>query len=119
MAKGRRVPLELLREGRLEEAVAAYRDLWKKDPKEQAVAEGRINSLGYTFLRKRSPTRRSSSSNSTSSASRIPGMPMTASARAYAALGKTDLAIKSYERSLDLNPGSAGGRTMLDKLKKK
>jgi tetratricopeptide (TPR) repeat protein len=119
MTEDERVPLELLREGRLEEAAAAYRDLWKKDPKDEAVAEGRINGLGYAFLAENKPgaavvlfelnvERFPDSWNAHDSLG-----------EGYAALGKKDLAVKSYERSLALNPGSAGGRAMLEKLKKK
>jgi predicted negative regulator of RcsB-dependent stress response len=36
---------------------------------------------------------------------------------AYAAGGKTDLAIKAYERSLELNPANTGGAEALKKLR--
>jgi tetratricopeptide (TPR) repeat protein len=36
---------------------------------------------------------------------------------AYTADGKTDLAIQSYERSLELNPASTGGAEALKKLR--
>jgi len=118
LAEGVEVPFELLREGRLEEAAAGYRDLWKKDPKDPAVEEGRINTLGYTFLRDNKPA-----AAVTLFEFNVERFPDSWNAHdslgeGYAALGKTDLAVKSYERSLELNPGNANGRTMLEKLKK-
>jgi CubicO group peptidase (beta-lactamase class C family) len=119
MAEDERAPLELLREGRLEEAAAAYRDLWKKDSKEEAVAEVRINTLGYAFLAEKKPD--AAVALFKFNVERFPDSwnAHDSLAEGLAALGKTDLAIKSYERSLELNPGSAGGRAMLEKLKKK
>lgn len=118
MAEGEEIPLEALRRGSPEEAAAGYRALSKKDPKDPALEEGRINTLGYTFLRdgqaeaalvlfEFNVERFSDSWNAHDSLG-----------EAYAALGRTDLAIKSYERSLELNPGNAGGRKMLEKLRK-
>ncbi len=119
MGEDERTPQELLREGRLEEAVAAYRDLWKKDPKNPAVEEGRINSLGYAFLAEKKPE--AAVALFEFNVERFPDSwnAHDSLGEGYAALGKTDLAIKSYERSLELNPSSAAGRAMLEKLKKK
>jgi len=118
MAEGERLPLEALMQGALEEAAGGYRDLWKKDPKDPAVEEGRINTLGYTLLR------------DDKAAQAVVLFELNAEhypdswnvhdslGEGYAALGKTELAIKSYERSLVLNPGNANGRATLAKLKK-
>ncbi len=118
MGEDERVPLELLQGGRLDEAAAAYRDLWKKDPKDPAVEEGRINSLGYDFLRGNKPA--AAVVLFEFNVERFPDSwnAHDSLGEGYAALGKTDLAVKSYERSLELNPGNANGRTMLAKLKK-
>jgi CubicO group peptidase (beta-lactamase class C family) len=118
LGEGVKVPFELLEEGRLEEAAAGYRDLWTKDPKDPAVEEGRINSLGYTFLRDGKPA-----AAVVLFELNVEHFPDSwnvhdSLGEGYAALGKTDLAVKSYERSLALNPDNAGGRKMLEKLKK-
>jgi CubicO group peptidase (beta-lactamase class C family) len=118
LAEGESVPVELLREGRLAEAAAAYRGLWGKDPKDPVLEEGRINTLGYDFLR-----------NGQAAAAVVlfeinaEHYPQSWNAHdslgeGYAALGRTADAIKSYERSLGLNPQSAGGRAALERLKK-
>jgi len=118
MAEGEFAPIEFLREGHLAEAAAGYRALWDKDPKDPALEEGRINTLGYDFLR------------AGQAAAAVVLFEINAAhypaswnvhdslGEGYAALGRTAEAIKSYERSLALNPQSAGGRAALEKLKK-
>jgi len=118
MAGEDREPIELLREGRLEEAAAAYRDLSKKAPGHPAVGEGRINTLGYAFLGENKPE--AAVVLFELNAERFPDSwnAHDSLGEGYAALGRTALAIKSYERSLELNPGNAAGRAMLEKLRK-
>ena len=118
LAEGEKVPLELLQEGRLEEAAAGYRDLWKKDPKDPAVEEGRINTLGYTLLRDKEAAAAVVLFDLNVEHYPDSWNVYDSLGEGYAALGKTDLAIKSYERSLQLNPDNAAGRAMLEKLKK-
>ena len=119
MGEGEFAPIELLRERRLDDAAAAYRALWDKDPKDPVFEEGRINTLGYDFLR-----------NGQAAAAvvlfelNVAHFPMSwnvhdSLGEGYAALGRKAEAIKSYERSLELNPQSAGGRAALEKLKEK
>jgi Flp pilus assembly protein TadD len=38
---------------------------------------------------------------------------------AYAAAGDTDAAVRSYRRSLELNPGNENAKKMLEKLTKR
>jgi tetratricopeptide (TPR) repeat protein len=119
MGEDEREPLELLQEGRLDEAVAAYRDLWKKDPKHPAVAEERINSLGYDLLGEKK-----SAAAVVLFEFNVERFPDSWNAHdslgeGLAALGRKAEAIKSYERSLALNPSSAGGRAALEKLRNK
>ncbi len=118
LEEGVKVPFELLQEGRLEEAVAGYRDLWTKDPKDQAVAEGRINNMGYALLGENKAA--AAVALFEFNVERFPDSwnAHDSLGEGYAALGKTDLAIRSYEKSLALNPDNAGGRKMLEKLKK-
>ncbi len=98
--------------------MTGYRDLWTKDPKDPAVEEGRINALGYTLLRSGKPA--AAVVLFEFNVERFPDSwnAHDSLGEGYAALGKTDLAVRSYERSLDLNPGNANGRTMLNRLKK-
>ena len=50
MAGDERVPSELLQDGRLEEAAAAYRALQAARPADPGLEEGRLNLIGYGFL---------------------------------------------------------------------
>ncbi|HMA55099.1 MAG TPA: serine hydrolase, partial [Acidobacteriota bacterium] len=118
MAEGEFAPIELLREGRWAEAAAGYRALRDKDPKDPALEEGRINSLGYAFLRENKPA--AAVVLFELNAAHYPGSwnVHDSLGEGYAALGRKAEAIRSYERSLELNPQSAGGRAALEKLKK-
>lgn len=49
-----RLPGEDLEAGRLDAAIAGYRKLLEANPSDPAVAEQRLNQLGYTFLQERS-----------------------------------------------------------------
>jgi Flp pilus assembly protein TadD len=50
LAEGQRVPSELMMAGRTEEALAAYRALRAAAPADPALAEARLNRLGYAHL---------------------------------------------------------------------
>ena len=45
--EGVRFPSDFLAEGKIDEAVAAYRKLFSEKPADAGVAEGRLNNLGY------------------------------------------------------------------------
>jgi CubicO group peptidase (beta-lactamase class C family) len=102
MAEGERPPLEALLQGASEEAAAGYRALWKKDPKDPAVEEGRINSLGYALLGDKKAA--AAVVLFEFNVERFPDSwnAHDSLGEGYAALGRTDPAIKSYERSLAL-----------------
>jgi CubicO group peptidase (beta-lactamase class C family)/peroxiredoxin len=119
MAAEEKVPLECLFLGKFDEAARLYRGIFAANPKDPAVEEGRLNSIGYQIL----------------------GGKMAAPAviifrlitdlypgswNAFDSLGeglaaKGDLAeaIKSYEKSLSLNPKSEAGAKKLAALKAK
>ena len=118
LAEGEFAPIELLREGRLAEAAAGYRALWEKNPKDPALEEGRINTLGYSLLRDGRAEAAVVLFELNVAHYRLSWNVHDSLAEGYAALGRTVEAIKSYERSLELNPQSSGGRAALEKLKK-
>jgi tetratricopeptide (TPR) repeat protein len=55
ISPGTRVPAEDVEAGRLEDALAGYQRLRAADPADPAVAETRLNQLGYGFLEKKQP----------------------------------------------------------------
>lgn len=57
ISPGTRVPAEDLEAGRLEEALAGYQKLRGADPADPAVAETRLNELGYGLLQKKQPAK--------------------------------------------------------------
>jgi CubicO group peptidase (beta-lactamase class C family) len=118
LSQGVKVPLEYLIEGKLDLAAEGYRDIRKKDPKDPAVNEGRLNLLGYAFLGRHNY------------AAAIEVLKLNVEfypdswnvydslGEAYMNAGEKDLAIKNYKKSLELNPKNAGGQKMLEKLQK-
>lgn len=57
ISPGNRVPGEDLEAGRLEDALSGYQRLRAADPADPAVAETRLNELGYGFLQKKQPAK--------------------------------------------------------------
>ena len=53
MAAKARAPVEDLEAGRVAEALAAYRKLREANPGDPAIAEQRLNNVGYTLLRRK------------------------------------------------------------------
>jgi CubicO group peptidase (beta-lactamase class C family) len=110
------VPYEHVTAGNIEKALAAYRKIQKETPKNPAVSEARLNTLGYRFLRaKKLPEAIAyfklnvefypNSSNVYDSLG-----------EAYMTNGEKELAIANYKKSLELNPKNTRGAEMLKKL---
>ena len=57
ISPGMRVPAEDLEAGRLEDALAGYQRIRAADPADPAVAETRLNQLGYGLLEKKQPAK--------------------------------------------------------------
>ncbi len=112
-----RAPLEMLLGGDFEEAFRAYQRIRAKNPKDEAVDENRLNGLGYDFLRMKK-------SKEAIAVFRLNVELYPQSWNTYDSLGEAymmsgdkELAIKSYEKSLALNPQNANGAQMLKKLR--
>jgi CubicO group peptidase (beta-lactamase class C family) len=115
---GEKVPLEYLLEKDFDRALEAYRAVREADSTDPAVSEGRLNRLGYYFLR-------SGSLETAVDVFRVNVALHPASfdvydslGEAYAAQGQKELAIKNYEKSVELNPQNANGIHRLEKLRK-
>jgi len=102
----------------IEAAVATYRRLKTEQPKEWNFGEAQLNTLGYQLLQR----------NLVDDAIAVfllnvemypEGFnPYDSLGEAYLAAGKTDLAIASYRRSLELNPNNDNAVRVLETLKK-
>jgi CubicO group peptidase (beta-lactamase class C family) len=114
-----KVPLECLFAGKFEEAAGLYRQIHAADPKDPAVEESRLNTIGYQILGRKMP-------GPAVLIFRLVTELYPGSWNAYDSLGealaaKGDIAeaIKNYEKSLSLNPKNEAGAKKLAKLKEK
>ena len=114
-----KVPLECLFAGQFQEAARLYRQIYAADPKDPAVEEGRLNTIGYQILGRKMP-------GPAAILFRLAVELYPNSWNAYDSLGealaaKGDVAeaIKSYEKSLSLNPKNEAGAKKLLQLKEK
>jgi len=118
-AEGVKAPADWLEAGDTTRAIEGYRALWKKDPKDPNVNERRLNSIGYMLLSDKKTAAaiglfklivelHSDSWNAYDSL-----------ADGYVASGEKAQAIKSYEKSLALNPKNVNGAKKLEELRKK
>jgi len=118
MTAGERTPLELLLDGDTSDATDLYRALLESDPAAPAVAENRLNRLGYLYLGQGQP-------NNAVAVFRLYVALYPDDANAYDSLGEAlmttgqlDSAIASYRRSLELNPTNANAVSMIEKIER-
>src|SRR5262249_59134403 len=102
--------------GKFDEALEAYRRIKAEKPNNNAVAEPRFNSLGYSLLQDGNPAMAVSVLKIA-----VELYPQSWNAHdslgeAYMQNGDKDLAIKSYKKSLQLNPHNGNAVQMLKKL---
>lgn len=113
------IPYEQLLAGKLAEAVDAYKQIKRERPNSNAVAEERLNTLGYSLLQQ----------NMLPAAiavfkTNVELYPKSANAydslgEAYMAHGDRELAIANYRKSLELNPQNQNAVEMLKKLEQR
>lgn len=113
------IPYEQLLAGKLAEAVDAYKQIKRERPNSNAVAEERLNTLGYSLLQQ----------NILPAAiavfkTNVELYPKSANAydslgEAYMAQGDKELAIANYRKSLELNPQNQNAVEMLKKLEQR
>ena len=112
-----KVPLELLLAGNAEAAVQAYQDLKAKNPEDPAVAENRLNSLGYRFLGEKKLPEAIAVFKLNVELYAQSWNVYDSLGQAYMMSGDKDLAIANYEKSLALNPNNTNGAEMLKRLR--
>jgi CubicO group peptidase (beta-lactamase class C family) len=119
LAPGALIPYEMLLAGKAAEAAEAYRKLRKEQPANAAVAEGRLNNLGYELLR---AGRRAEAI--AVFALNVEFYPASANTydslgEAYMENGDRELAVRSYRRALELDPHNSNAAEILKKLEEK
>ena len=112
-------PYELLMSGKHAEAVEAYRKIKKEQPESPAVAEQRLNVLGYEMLRAGKKPEAVAVF-----ALNVELYPQSSNVydslgEAYMENGERELAIANYKKSVELNPQNTNGVQMLKKLEGK
>jgi CubicO group peptidase (beta-lactamase class C family) len=112
----RLVPLELLVAGKVDEAIDGYRKIKNEKPGNAAIAEARLNGIGYQFLRQKSL--RGAIAMFKLNVEFYPNSANVYDSlgEAYEANGEKDLAIANYKKSLELNPQNSGAREKLKKM---
>jgi CubicO group peptidase (beta-lactamase class C family)/peroxiredoxin len=117
MAADEKVPLECLFAGKFEEAARLYHQIFAANPKDQAVEEGRLNTIGYQILGRKMPAPAILIFRLVTEL--YPGSwnAYDSLGEALAAKGDTAEAIKNYEKSLSLNSGNEAGAKKLEKLR--
>lgn len=117
MGDAEKIPYEHMRAGDIDEGTVGYRRIRKDAPANPAVAERRINMLGYALMGE-GKLREAIAIF----ALNVEFYPSSANAydslgEAYMNDGQTELAIGNYEKSLELSPANANAAEMLKKLR--
>jgi len=116
LANGVMIPYDYLLAEKFEEAAAAYRRIKQNQPDNIAVSENRLNGLGYELLNQQKFP-------AAIAVFKVNVEFYLQSANTYDSLGEAymlggnkELAIKNYQKSLELNPQNQGAVQMLKKL---
>ena len=119
MNPGEKVPIELLEEGQVENALNLYRKIKLESPSDFNVSENRFNNLGYNYLGK-------GMLNEAIIILKLNVELYPESANVYDSLGEAfmkngddEQAITNYNKSLELNPNNANAVEKLKELKKR
>ncbi len=98
------IPYEQLNAGKVSEALEAYRKIKKEQPENVAVAEGRLNSIGYELLRGKKYAEAVALFSLNVELYPQSFNVYDSLADAYRESGDREAAVKNYRRSLELNP---------------
>jgi tetratricopeptide (TPR) repeat protein len=118
-ADGVMAPADWLEAGDAVRAIEGYRALWKKNPKDPNVAEGRLNSVGYYLLSDKKIAGAIALFKLNVELHPDSWNAYDSLAEGYMKNGEKALAIKNYEKSLAINPKNVGGAKKLEELRKK
>lgn len=116
IAAHRRIPYEDLVEGNVEGALAGYRFIQQDEPDNVSVSEGRLNSVGYEFLRQKKF--REAVGVFGLNAEFYPGSAnvFDSLGEAYATSGDREGAIRSFRKVLEIDPKHANALAQLRSL---
>jgi tetratricopeptide (TPR) repeat protein len=110
------IPFELFTAGKIDQALEAYRQIKKEKPDNAAIAEARINTLGYSFLREKKLPEAIAYFKLNAEFYPQSWNVYDSLGDAYMANGDKELAIANFKKSLEMNPKNTHGAEMLKKL---
>ena len=116
MAKDALVPFELLKSGKLAEAIEAYKAVKKEKPLNAAVQEARLNDLGYTLLREKRMIEAIAVFKLNTELYPQSSNVYDSLGEAYMANGDKEQAATSYKKALELDPKNENAANVLKKL---
>jgi CubicO group peptidase (beta-lactamase class C family) len=116
LARHELIPYERLIAGKYAEAIEAYKKIKQERPDNNAVAEGRLNGIGYSLLEQK----KIAAAIAVFKAN-VEMYPQSANVydslgEAYLANGEKELAITNYKKSLELDPQNKNAVEALKKL---
>ena len=110
------VPFEHLNAGNIEKAIEGYRQIKKEKPDNAAVSQGRLNGLGYGFLRAKKLPEALAYFKLNVEFYPNESNVYDSLGEAYMAQGEKELAIANYKKALELDPKNTNAVEMLKKL---
>jgi CubicO group peptidase (beta-lactamase class C family) len=116
VSAGALIPFEHLSGGNIDKAMEAYRQIKKEKPDNAAIAEARINGLGYGFLRQKKLPEAIAYFKLNAEFYPQSWNVYDSLGDAYMANGDKELAIANFKKSLEMNPKNTHGAEMLKKL---
>ncbi|MEN3336093.1 MAG: hypothetical protein V7641_5458, partial [Blastocatellia bacterium] len=116
ISKDNLVPYELLVAGRASEAIEAYKKIKREQPDNVAIAEERINQLGYGLLQQKKLAEAIGLFKVNVELYPQSWNAYDSLGEAYMVNGEKEMAITNYKKSLELNPHNENGAKMLKKL---
>jgi CubicO group peptidase (beta-lactamase class C family) len=110
------IPFELFTAGKIHQALEAYRQIKKEKPDNAAIAEARLNTLGYSFLRQKKLPEAVAYFKLNAEFYPQSWNVYDSLGDAYMANGDKELAIGNFKKSLEMNPKNTHGAEMLKKM---
>ena len=114
--KGILVPYEMLMAGKTDAAIEAYKKIKQEKPNNNAIAENRLNTLGYTLLQQKKIAEALAVFKVNVELYPQSFNVYDSLAEGYMINGDKELAILNYKKSLELNPQNNNAVNMLKKL---
>lgn len=119
MTPEEKLPVELVMEGKFDEATDAFLDWQKRDPENPSIHEDRLNQLGYELLANEQLEKALAIFKINVQLYPNAFNAFDSLGEAYLIQGETELGIENYKKSLELNPNNTNASDVLAKLKSK